>query len=128
MSSTTHKIVGMYWRKPALGILKGLPAATQLSVIHDETNEHDPNAMAVFVETATMLRALNTDALKEKMDEEVAQFGTSLSELETQPAWQLGFIPREDAVEVVKDKDKISFSELSFLADGKPVVKIHYHS
>lgn len=122
--TSTHKIVGAFYRPPAQGLLKVMPSGCPLSVIHDSENEHDANAMAVFINTSDL--DFKSEEQRLKLDEAVAEYGFSIDEVYQKEAWQLGFIPKGEAAELVHKKDKIESASLTFSIDAKPLVTIKF--
>lgn len=102
-------IVGAKFRPPALGILSILPAGARLIARRESTNQYDANAIQVIWPTAPLA---NSKASVTEINDRLAGYGCSLDELESQPHWHLGYIPRERAAELAPKMDADGQSDL----------------
>ncbi len=120
MSSTTiASVVGMHFRPPAKAILQCLPAGATLILEPEPTNEYDPNAIKVLVDTASIPESQHQD-----LDLRASGFGFDLTTILAQPQWQIGYIARDRAEELIKYKDRFTGATLMFATDGKPLASI----
>jgi HIRAN domain len=98
-------IVGARFRPPAQGLLACLPYGFPLVLSREPTNAHDGNAVRVLI---TDVRALS--ALEEHLvDENLVGFGSTHADvlaLARKGPIQLGYIPRENAIQFAPLLDK----------------------
>lgn len=116
----TFPIVGSVYRPPAKAILEVIPLGTPLLVKAEPTNEHDPYAVAVWIETKEIPENLHED-----LDQAGQQYGYCIEEIRDSPKWHLGYIPREQALNfqpLLKSHD--ATAKLGFSPTGKPTVQV----
>lgn len=122
MSYTTLPIVGAFYRPPAQVILANLPVGTPLTLFAEPDNEHDPNAIAVFIEGADI-----NDTAAAAMQEGLADIGLSINDLQEKGYWHLGYIPKNFAAELKSAATIVNDvpyeAEFAVGNDGKPRVK-----
>ena len=91
-----YSIVGQYYREregtPARAIFAVLPTGAELILLPEPTNEHDPNAIMVILESTQI-----PDNQHQKLDELAMGFGHSSSTILAQEFWHLGYIKATDA-------------------------------
>ena len=115
-----YPIVGVHFHPPARAILQCLPGGCTLSLIPEPTNEYDPNAVKVVVETQDIPLDGDLEIL-------VSSFGFSLEDIQRQPEWHLGYIPRTEAEGVQRNlKGERGEGTLSFNVKGKPQIVAEY--
>lgn len=109
-----HPIVGAHYRPPAKAILSALPSGTALLLRPEPTNEADPNAIQVLVESKHI-------TWSDLLDQEASRYGSSGDEILTTPEWHLGYIPRTEAAKFTLDGDRPG--RLTFDPTGKPCIE-----
>lgn len=112
------KLVGMHFRPPAKILLGCLKGGAPLTLVPEPTNAFDSNAIAVFVETSTLLNPEWSET--ESLELLLPNVEHSIASLQTQEAWQLGYIPKEEAAEIVHLFQNLPLPcTLANTADGK---------
>lgn len=111
----THLIVGAHFRPPAKAILQILPSGCPLLVIPEPTNEYDPNALQVVVETKSLPDGIDSD-----LTSLAAGFGFDAAMIRERDQWHLGYVPRKDAENIRLGGE--TPATLTFSSDGKPSV------
>lgn len=120
----TCPIVGAYFRPPARVVLSHLPLGTPLELDPEPENEHDPNAIAVYV---SMEQLAKIDW--EPYNDELMSCGSSPAGLineEYPDALHLGYIPRTHNVAFLGAlaASPSHRATLAALPDGKPAVRL----
>lgn len=88
MPRFTSLIVGAHFRPPAKQILAHLPAGAQLSLVEENDNPYDAEAVKVFVATGEI-----PESQFPALDQELPEAGLTLEQLmSTGPVW-LGYVP-----------------------------------
>ena len=114
---TIHPLVGAFYRPPAKAILQVLPTGCPLLLVPEPTNEFDPNAIRVEVESCHIPSG---EPLEVALDSQ----GFTPSEIFLQTRWHLGDIPRAAAVVVAgRLNSRPTVAQLCFSAEGKPQVR-----
>lgn len=116
----TFPIVGARFRPPAVPILGVLPSGTPLRVVAEPENEHDPNAVALWIDTEAIPQRCHRD-----LGEASPNFGFGLEDILATPEWHLGYIPRvsaENFAPLLCDYD--ASGVLGFDEKGRPTVKV----
>ncbi len=117
-----YLIVGAKFRPPARGLLDTLPLGARLLARREGSNAHDANAIQVLV------RSEDFQPVSKEMEIACEGFGFGARQLESQPEWHLGYIPREKAAELAPRLDALGLSELegqlSFSAQGLPLIAL----
>lgn len=88
----TYAIKGAFYRPPAKALLDAIPVGTALTLLAEPDNEHDPNAIAVWLASASIPETSH-DALRASL----GPFGSSLEEVLDIEWHHCGYIPREEA-------------------------------
>lgn len=86
------KIVGAHFRPPAKVVLHNLAVGTELQLIPEPDNPHDPNAIAVHLDPNNI-----AEDLREDMDNALASQASSMDALLEMETVHLGYIPRVEA-------------------------------
>ena len=89
---STYPIVGAYYRPPAQAILKVLPLGTTLTLVAEPDNEHDPNAIAIWLYTKDV-----PEICDERLEELLPDYGSTIEDFRNQEMYHLGYVPREMA-------------------------------
>ena len=118
--SHTYWIVGAFYRPPAKAILSVLPIGTKLTLRAEPTNEYDPNAIAVYIETSEIKTIVANKKAKTLLASEALNSGILLDEILSQSEHHLGYIPRTIAVKIKLNSDVPAKFTTSL--DGKPSV------
>lgn len=118
-SAAIIPLVGAYYRPPAQAIIQVLPVGALLLLEHEPTNQHDPNAIRVFVLTTNI-----PEAAHEELELLAAGFGVELSRILAEPRWQLGYIPKDRAAMLLPYLDRVLAATLMLATDGKPLVHL----
>ena len=120
-------IVGTRFRPPSAALLDVMPLGFSLMLRREPGNVHDVNAVMVLVPDSDAWREFATThagVLRDKL----APFGKDAGDI-TLP-WHLGYVPREDAVEVARIADSQHIVEwpgtLSFSATGQPRISFTF--
>lgn len=82
----TIPIVGAYYRPPAKLILDFLPIDCPLILRAEPTNEYDPNAIAVWLETSNIPESSD-------LETKLVGFGTTIALLQRQDEMHVGYLP-----------------------------------
>ncbi len=90
------KIVGAHFRPPAKAILAACPLGTPLELRPEPTNQYDPNAVAVWIQTSSIPHTSRDD-----LDLRAKGYGYSADEIFAQSEFHLGYIPKEEAKRIV---------------------------
>lgn len=93
MPTATAPLVGAHFRPPAKAILQHLPSGCPLAIVPEPDNQHDPNALAVFVASSSIPQDQHAD-----LDAAAHFFGHSIEDILAQSAWQLGYVKATEAV------------------------------
>ena len=93
-----YPIVGSKYRPPAQAILSVIPVGQELELIPEPDNEHDPNAIAVWIDGGAMTTQMEIDEVRAKFQ----GYGESIENITVQ-SWHLGYIPREIAATIHLD-------------------------
>ncbi len=120
----TSLIVGARFRPPAAGLLSVLGAGSALVVRREPSNQYDPNALQVLVETSTLAK-LPISQLQAACE----GFGFGAEEIcgrEAPSEWHLGYVPRDAAEIYASGFDARGVREVpgefTFDISGKPSV------
>lgn len=126
MTTQLATLRGMHFHPPAKAILQCLPKGAALRVVPEPHNEYDANALAIWVDSATIPQSefdtLNTLAIP---------FGYSASDIIDAGEWLLGYIAREEAEHLVGPVNEALErhalrATLAFGGDGKPRVELTF--
>jgi len=93
-----HPIVGAHYRPPAKAILSILPIGQELELIPEPYNEHDENAIAVWVDGNSITTNLELQEVEDRLHAYGFRVDQNVSE-----SWHLGYIPREVAKDIHLD-------------------------
>jgi len=119
---TTLPIVGAFYRPPAELLLSVLPIETELLLIAEPENLHDPNAIAVWLESLNI-----PSSAYPKLEIELPNFGLNLDSLLASDYWHLGYIPRAFALKLreagIVDETGPKPVTFCLSPDGKPRVR-----
>lgn len=115
-TTRTCPLVGAYFRPPAQAILKVLPSGAPLTLEREPSNQYDPNAIAVLVETTAIPESAHA-----ALTEALATQGREIEAVLAMPRCHLGYVPKEVAATL--RGAGLGKAELAFGADGKPQVK-----
>lgn len=125
MSYDTLPIVGAFFRPPAKILLEHLAVGTPLTLLAEPTNAFDPNAIAVWVNTADIPSAAHAS-----LEQALPSAGFSLDDILGQSAVHLGYIPKEFAAQLKASAtivDNVDYPVLfSVNAKGAPRVRFEY--
>lgn len=111
----TLPIVGSYYRPPAKAILEVLAQGTMLELCPEPDNPTDPNAIQVWVSSASIPEGPAQD----KLASSAPLWGFELSEILAQEKWHLGYVPRTAASELAPTlAGKCIVATLSFASNG----------
>lgn len=116
---TIVPLVGAHYRPPAKSILANLPGACPLVLEAEPSNEYDPNAVKVLVETKNIPEDRHGE-----LDMMAAGYGISIQEILAQPSWHLGYVARDHAERLQPLLASVESAELGFGSDDKPFVKV----
>jgi hypothetical protein len=105
LQSHTYPIVGAFYRPPASAILSVLPVGTKLTLRAEPTNEYDPNAIAVYIETSEIKTIVANEAAEKLLASEALNSGILLDEILSQPEHHLGYIPKALAAKIKLNSD-----------------------
>jgi HIRAN domain len=106
LQSHTYPIVGAFYRPPASAILGVLPVGTKLTLKAEPTNEVDPNAIAVYIETSEIKTIVANEAAEKLLASEALNSGISLDDiLSNASSYHLGYIPRAIAAKIKLNSD-----------------------
>lgn len=114
----TLPIVGLWFKPPAMKLVKLLPLNTNLELVHEPTNEVDPNAVAVWltvedlklseraVLSTDLKEAIETGSWLEKArnDPKVQIQAETFAEFNELAYFQLGYISAENAALLIQRK------------------------
>jgi hypothetical protein len=122
MAYSTMPIVGAFYRPPAAKLIEALPIGTPLFLLAEPDNQHDPNAIAVWLESHNI-----PESSHGQLDEVLPNFGSSLEIILAQDQWHLGYIPKELAKllrqqDIVGDNTPVDVT-FAVAPDGKPRVR-----
>lgn len=95
MPTNTLPIVGAFYRPPAKALIEVLAVGTPLQLIAEPDNQYDPNAIAVWLETANVPAGAET-----RLEELLPQFGMDMETILSETAWHLGYVPKEMAAKL----------------------------
>lgn len=91
------KLVGMQYRPPALDLVERIPDGTQLLLIREPGNIHDPNAVAVYWHIG-YVPASAAAKLAPRMDNAASGLRATLTaEFAYNPGWPRLEIPEPEA-------------------------------
>lgn len=114
------QIVGSNFRPPAKDLLQVMATGTPLTLLRDPDNPYDPNAIKVLLATPDIDEAW-ADDLCPLLDTR----GLDWADLQAEPSWLLGFIPRIEAevlAQVFDAHGEPVHAKLAFDMTGKPSV------
>jgi hypothetical protein len=120
----TSPIVGMSHHPPAWALIDVLALNHPLVLRHEPQNAFDPNALAIWVQTASLddnqVEALNASS-------RLRRDGLTTDDLLARDEWQLGYIPAALA-KALFDKGYVApFAELpgefTTLSSGRPCIR-----
>lgn len=114
----TFPIVGMHFRPPAPAIVRHMAVNTDLTLVPEPHNEHDPNAIAVFV---LKIDLIEQSTQNPKMLEAIRKQHFELMDLDE--TIQLGYIPAIDAARLMFDR-KRTIAGKFLIRDNKPAVRM----
>jgi type II secretory pathway component PulJ len=118
MAKFTSKIVGMFYRKPAQGILDGLPINFPLHLKREPENQFDRKAVAIFLFTKDLV---NNEDVQAQLSEELQSFGYTIEDIMSKEVWHLGYVPKNSAPDWVYVLDPDLYINVFFrIIDGKP--------
>jgi hypothetical protein len=113
-------IVGAFFRPPAKALLASLPFGQALTVRAEPDNQHDVNAIAIWLESENI-----GDASQAELLESLPGFGIDLNQIMSEMEWHLGYIPRGIAA-ILKERSVVDGTDipgtLSFNAKGGPEI------
>lgn len=89
---STYPIVGAFYRPPAQALISVLSIGTPLTLIAEPENEHDINAVAVWLYSKDI-----GENAHEVLEGLLPSYGTSLETVLSQEAWHIGYIAKEYA-------------------------------
>lgn len=113
----TWPIVGMYFRPPAQAIIDVLPSGCALILEPEPTNEFDPNALRILVETKNI-----PEEKHEMLNERALSFGFAIEDILAEKRWHLGYLPKTIAARICGGIPGAVPGTLSFNgSDGKPL-------
>jgi hypothetical protein len=119
----SYEIVGMHFRPPAKGLIKGIETDQTLYLRAEPANPFDPNAIQVILKTKDI-----PESSYENITNEVSGFGKDISDILSQPDWHLGYIRKEVAAILRQNQIVIPNQEVeakfSLNFSGKPLVSI----
>lgn len=125
MPHTTLPIVGAFYRPPAQIILSSIPVGTKLGLLAEPDNEHDPNAIAVWIDPDEI-----SDAARVSIEAALPETGLTWDDILNQGYWHLGYISRNFAAELKATRTVVNEEmfdvEFALSNDGKPRVKFPY--
>ncbi len=122
MPYETMKIVGAFYRPPAGLVLKALAVGTPLILCAEPDNEHDPNAVAVWLLTQDLPETAHFP-----LEVTLPNVGMTLDSFLQVEQWHLGYIPKELAVNLrlnnIVPTDGVV--NVNFATDpaGKPMIR-----
>jgi hypothetical protein len=119
MNEFTLPIVGLWFKPPAMKLVKLLPLNTNLELIHEPNNQVDPNAVAVWLTVEDLKLSTNSilshdlrEAIesgswleKSQSDSKVQIQAETFDEFRELAYFQLGYIGAENARLLVQRKD-----------------------
>lgn len=115
------KIVGAHFRPPAKAILAALPLGSDLELRPEPTNQYDPNAIAVWVQTSSIPHTVRDD-----LDLRAKGYGYSADEIFAQSEFHLGYIPKEEAKRIIHlMPPEALLGKLACLPQGDPSIRFH---
>ena len=121
MPYTTLPIVGAFYRPPAQTLLGVLPVGTDLTLMAEPDNAHDPNAVAVWLASAEI-----PPDVYDLLEAGLATSGHTLSTILNQEYWHLGYLPKNFAA-LLKSSGTVTDNEVLFvtfaISNGKPAVR-----
>lgn len=121
MKSALATIVGMHYRPPAKALIAAIPVNTKLRLEPEPDNPHDPNAVAVWLDTVEI-----PDSAMIALDEAkngLWCYDMTIHDLAARDAWQLGYISREEA-EVLRSLSYEPIGTFQISANNAPKIKI----
>lgn len=99
MATNTLPIVGSFYGpqrgSPSKALIAALSVGTPLFLIAEPENPADPNAVAVYVESAQIPVAGHP-----LLEEALPEFGFTVEQILDQDAWHLGYVPKEMAAKL----------------------------
>lgn len=113
-------IVGCHFRPPAKDLLQVMATGTPLMLVREPENPYDPNAIKVMVATTDI-----DEAWADDLRPMLASRGLDWSDLQAEPEWHLGYIPRTEAEVLAVSFDAHGepvHATLAFDMTGKPAV------
>lgn len=121
MTTLTLPIKGAYFRPPAKALLDALSVGTPLTLLAEPDNEYDPNAIAVWLASASIPETSHA-ALRAGL----GPFGSSLEEVLDIEWHHVGYIPKENAADLrargFPETAEVT-AEFSVSARGAPMVR-----
>jgi len=122
MPHYTLPIVGAFYRPPAKIVLDAIPVGTPLFLSAEPDNEHDTNAVAVWIVSECIPASAHP-----KLEADLPRFGFSLDTFLEQEQWHLGYIPRDFAAGLrsqgIVPTDATVAVQFSVSNEGKPRVR-----
>ena len=121
-TSQSYPIVGMFFHQPAPLLVQVLTIGAPLIVMAEPTNNYDPNAIAVWMPTASL-----SDAALAQLEADLPGCGMDLEGLKAETMWHLGYIPKALAA-ALKESGAVAEdidieAEFSLSPNGKPRVR-----
>lgn len=113
-------IVGAHFRPPAKDLLQVMATGTPLTLIREPENPYDANAIKVMVATTAIPAAWAED-----LAPLLTARGLDWDDIQAEPEWHLGYIPRGEAEVLAAAFDAHSApvpATLAFDLTGKPAV------
>lgn len=125
-TSESFPIVGSHYRPPAKGLLQGLPSGTELWLEPEPDNPFDGNAVKVLISGSTVGQAAElSEAIKQKLENELSFFGYDLADVVSREEIQLGYVPKGLAAELApKLSGQRLAGVLSFSPTGVPQISV----
>lgn len=121
MPYQTMPIVGAYFRPPAQALINVLAVGTPLILAAEPTNDYDPNAVAVWLDSAHI-----SENAHPNLEEILPSLGFSLDGILSEQYWHLGYVPKGLAAqlrsaEIVTETSAPSVT-FSLSPTGKPQI------
>lgn len=93
MTSQSVLLMGAHFRPPAKALIQALPSDHPLELRPEPSNPYDPNAVAVWLDAATIPQ----QTLLEELAFTLPGQGQDVESLLAQRFWQLGYLAKERA-------------------------------
>lgn len=93
MSKCIVPLVGAHFRPPAKALIQALPSSHRLELRPEPSNPYDPNAIAVWLDAAT----IPDDILQDELRFTLPGMGQDVDGLLSERWWQLGYIAKDQA-------------------------------